>query len=114
MHNIFNSKDGTPEDAAVAHSGTSRRDFLSAAGALVVSVASGGFANQSMAQSAGAAGAAAAGAVAGAAASAGLASAAGAVTAAGAVCAVATEAAPNTPQPRLRPKAKVASSFFIF
>ena len=60
MHNIFNSKDGTPEDAAVAHSGTSRRDFLSAAGALVVSVAGGGFANQSMAQSAGAAGAAAA------------------------------------------------------
>lgn len=60
MHNIFNSKDGTPEDAAVAHSGTSRRDFLSAAGALVVSVAGGGFANQAMAQSAGAAGAAAA------------------------------------------------------
>ena len=58
MHNIFNSKDGTPEDAAVAHSGTSRRDFLSAAGALVVSVAGGGFANQAMAQSAGAASAA--------------------------------------------------------
>ncbi|MEY3410184.1 MAG: Nicotinate dehydrogenase subunit, partial [Pseudomonadota bacterium] len=46
MHNIFNSK------------GTSRREFLSAAGALVVSVAGGGFANQAMAQSAGAAGAA--------------------------------------------------------
>ena len=60
MHNIFNSKDGTPEDAAVAHSGTSRRDFLSAAGALVVSVAGGGFATQAMAQSAGAAGAASA------------------------------------------------------
>ncbi len=60
MHNIFNSKDGTPEDAAVAHSGTSRRDFLSAAGALVVSVAGGGFANQAMAQSTSAAGTASA------------------------------------------------------
>ena len=58
MHNIFNSKDGTPEDAAVAHSGTSRRDFLSAAGALVVSVASGGLSAQAMAQTVGAAGAA--------------------------------------------------------
>ncbi len=64
MHNIFNSKDGTPEDAAVAHSGTSRRDFLSAAGALVVSVAGGGFANQAMAQSASAAGTAGASAAA--------------------------------------------------
>ncbi len=60
MHNIFNLKDGTPEDAAVAHSGTSRRDFLSAAGALVVSVAGGGFANQAMAQSTSAAGTASA------------------------------------------------------
>ena len=63
---------------------------------------------------AGAAVAAAAGAATGAAASAGLASAAGAVTEAGAVCAVATEAVPNTPKPRLRPKAKVARNFFIF
>ncbi len=56
MHNIFNSKNSTSEDTTVSHSGTSRREFLSAAGALVVSVAGGGFANQAMAQSAGAAG----------------------------------------------------------
>ena len=56
MYNIFNSKNSTSEDTTVSHSGTSRREFLSAAGALVVSVAGGGFTNQAMAQSAGAAG----------------------------------------------------------
>ena len=59
MHNPSNSDVSTSEvtttNNADKHSGTSRRDFLSAAGALVVSVASGGVSTQAFAQTAGAA-----------------------------------------------------------
>ena len=59
MHNPSNSDVNTSEVTTTNHSdklsGTSRRDFLSAAGALVVSVASGGVSTQAFAQSAGAA-----------------------------------------------------------
>ena len=56
MHNPSNSDVNTSEVTTTNHSdklsGTSRRDFLSAAGALVVSVASGGVSTQAFAQSA--------------------------------------------------------------
>lgn len=59
MHNPSNSDVNTSEVTTTNHSdklsGTSRRDFLSAAGALVVSVASGGVSTQAFAQSSGAA-----------------------------------------------------------
>ena len=59
MHKPSNPDTRTAEVTTTTHgdkfSGTSRRDFLSAAGALVVSVASGGVSSQAMAQTAGAA-----------------------------------------------------------
>jgi nicotinate dehydrogenase subunit B len=59
MHNPSNSDVSNSEVTTTNHadklSGTSRRDFLSAAGALVVSVASGGVSTQAFAQTAGAA-----------------------------------------------------------
>ena len=58
MHKPSNPDTRTAEVTTTTHvdklSGTSRRDFLSAAGALVVSVASGGVSSQAMAQTAGA------------------------------------------------------------
>ena len=57
MRNIFNSNNSTSDAnntvQSDAQSGATRRDFLSAAGALVVSVASGGVATQAVAQTAG-------------------------------------------------------------
>jgi len=55
--NEVNSQSATTTDTMASASGATRRDFLSAAGALVVSVAGGGLPIQALAQSAGASGA---------------------------------------------------------